>query len=272
MSGSLGILAEAAHSGLDLVAALVTWFAVLVSHKPADDQHQYGHGKIENLSALFEALLLLGTCVWIIKEAVRRLAHDELDVDASIWTFLVMAISIIVDYSRSRMLMRVARKHRSQALEADALHFSTDIWSSLVVLVGLGGVKLASFYPGLGILSKADSVAALAVALIVVWVSGRLGFRTINDLIDSAPKDLSRKVKQIAESVENVKGCHAVRVRCSGPKTFIDAHVELEGTLSLTEAHRLTDQVEEAIKKEIVDADVTVHAEPIEDQPKQEQG
>ena len=266
-SGSLGILAEAAHSGLDLVAALVTYFAVSVSSKPADAQHPYGHGKIENLSALFEAILLLATCAWIIREAVHRLAAGKVDVDASIWAFGVMAISIVVDISRSRMLLRMANKHKSQALEADALHFSTDIWSSVVVLIGLVGVKLAESFSGLGFLAKADSIAALAVAVIVIWVSGRLGFRTIDELIDSAPEDLIGKIKQIAESVENVKGCHAVRVRCSGPKTFIDAHIELEGSLSLSAAHHLTDLVEEAIRKEIADADITVHAEPIEQPP-----
>jgi cation diffusion facilitator family transporter len=265
MSGSLGILAEAAHSGLDFAAALVTLFAVRASSKPADAQHQYGHGKIENLSALFEALLLLVTCIWIIKEAVHRLLGGGGPVNASIWAFAVILVSITVDVSRSRMLMRIARKHKSQALEADALHFSTDVWSSVVVLIGLAGVKIAALFPSLKWLEEADSVAALGVAGIVVWVSAKLGMRTINELIDRAPEDVAGKVTAAAESVDGVKGCHAVRVRCSGPKVFIDAHVELEGDISLKEAHRLMDLVEDAVRVEIPDADVTVHAEPREE-------
>jgi cation diffusion facilitator family transporter len=130
LSGSLGILAEAAHSTLDFAAAIITFFAVRAASKPADREHTYGHGKVENLSALVETLLLLGTCGWIIYQSVTRLASGQVIVKASIWTFAVMFVSIVVDVSRSRMLYRIAAKHRSQALEADALHFSTDIWSS----------------------------------------------------------------------------------------------------------------------------------------------
>jgi cation diffusion facilitator family transporter len=269
LSGSLGILAEAAHSGLDFAAALVTFFAVQASSKPADAQHQYGHGKIENLSALFEALLLLITCFWIIKEAVHRLAGGSGPVDASVWAFAVIIVSIIVDVSRSRMLLNMARKHKSQALEADALHFSTDVWSSCVVLGGLVGVKIAAAFPAFKWLEKADSVAALGVAGIVVWVSGRLGLQTINELIDRATEDLAGQVTAAAESVDGVKGCHAVRVRRSGPKVFIDAHVEFDGDISLNEAHRLMDLVEESVGKIIPDADVTVHAEPRQGKPGQ---
>ena len=169
LSGSLGILAEAAHSGLDFAAAIVTCIAVRAASKPPDRDHAYGHGKVENLSALVETLLLLATCAWIIRESVLRLTSRHVQVDASIWAFAVMGISIAVDFSRSRMLYRVAAKHRSQALEADALHFSTDIWSSAVVILGLLGVKLAGWYPGLGFLMQADAVAALIVAASWWW-------------------------------------------------------------------------------------------------------
>ncbi len=138
LTGSLGILAEAAHSGLDLVAALVTFFAVRVSSKPADREHRYGHGKVENLSALFETVLLLITAVWIIYEAIQRLFFHPVAVEVSFWSFIVMAISIGIDYTRSRILYKAARAHNSQALEADALHFSTDIWSSSVVIFWVG--------------------------------------------------------------------------------------------------------------------------------------
>ena len=141
-SGSLGVLAEAAHSGLDLIAALLTFFAVRVASKPADKEHPYGHGKVENLSALAETVLLLATCAWILHEAWERLVARDARVDASLWTFLVVATLIGIDLSRSRFLMAAARKHNSHALEADALHFRTDVWSSAVVLAGLMGVKL----------------------------------------------------------------------------------------------------------------------------------
>ena len=166
LTGSLGILSEAAHSGLDLVAAAVTYFAVRVSGRPPDFEHPYGHGKIENLSALFETLLLLLTCVWIFYEAIQRLFFKNVEVETSIWAFVIMAISIGVDFTRSRALARAAKKYDSQALEADALHFSTDIWSSSVVIAGLGLVWLAE---NLGIewLKHADAVAAMGVAVIV---------------------------------------------------------------------------------------------------------
>jgi cation diffusion facilitator family transporter len=139
MSGSLGMLAEAAHSALDLVAAVVTFLAVNFSDRPADQDHTYGHGKIENFSALIETLLLVVTCVWIVYESVQRLFFHSTPVDANIWAFAVMGISIVVNMSRSKMLYATARKHHSQALEADALHFSTDVWSSWVVVGGLAG-------------------------------------------------------------------------------------------------------------------------------------
>jgi cation diffusion facilitator family transporter len=171
MTNSLGILAEAAHSGLDLVAAVVTLVAVNVSARPPDLGHHYGHGKVENLSALFETVLLLVTCAWIIYESFQRLVFRSVQVDASIWAFVVMLVSIIIDYSRSGVLSRAAKKFKSQALEADALHFRTDIWSSSVVILGLILVRLGESLPGFHLMTQADSVAALTVAGIVIYVS-----------------------------------------------------------------------------------------------------
>jgi len=260
-TGSLGILAEAAHSGLDLVAAFVTLLAVRLSDRPADREHLYGHGKIENLSALFETILLLLTCGWIIHEAIERLHHPT-HVDASIWAFLVMFISIAVDWSRSRMLYRAAQKHNSQALEADALHFSTDIWSSLVVILGLGCVVLAHRFPRYEFLLLADSVAALGVAIIVVVVSLRLGMRTIQALLDTAPAGMVEKITRAVEALPGVIDCHNVRVRHSGPHLFVDAHVHLDGRQTLDEAHALTERIEAVIGTLAPLADVTVHPEP----------
>ena len=262
LSGSLGILAEAAHSGLDFAAAIVTLVAVRAASKPPDQDHAYGHGKVENLSAMAETLLLLGTCAWIIRESLLRLTSKEVHVDASIWAFAVMGISIAVDVSRSRMLYRVAAKHRSQALEADALHFSTDIWSSAVVILGLLGVKLAGWFPGLGFLLQADAVAALVVAGIVVVISGRLGVRTIQALLDSSPPGAGDRIKAAVVTVKGVFDCHAVRVRHSGPYYFVDLHITVDGEQSLRSAHELTERVERAVEAILPGADVTVHPEP----------
>jgi cation diffusion facilitator family transporter len=262
LSGSLGILAEAAHSGLDCAAAIVTYIAVRAASKPADRDHAYGHGKVENLSALVETLLLLATCVWIVRESFLRLTSRHVQVDASIWAFAVMGISIAVDISRSRMLYRVAAKHRSQALEADALHFSTDIWSSAVVILGLLGVRFAGWYPGLGFLLQADAVAALMVAGIVVVVSGRLGLRTIQALLDTSPPGMDEKIQVAVAAMDGVFDCHAVRVRHSGPYYFVDLHITVDGDQSLRSAHELTERVEQAVAAILPGADVTVHPEP----------
>ena len=267
-SGSLGILAEAAHSGLDLVAAVVTFLAVRAAGKPPDEDHPYGHGKVENLSALAETFLLLATCGWIIYESIRRLTSGQAHVEASFWAFAVMAISIAVDVSRSRMLARVAAKHGSQALEADALHFSTDVWSSAVVIIGLIGVKLAEWYPSLGFLQRADAVAALFVAGIVVFVSGRLGWRTVEALLDASPAGVAAKIKAQVEKVEKVLDCHAVRVRHSGPHHFVDLHITLDGEQPLHAAHALTEEVERVVSEILPGADVTVHPEPSPEAPK----
>ena len=185
-TGSLGILSEAAHSALDLVAAIVTLLSVRVSDKPADAEHQYGHGKVENFSAFIETGLLLLTCVWIVYEAVRRLFFHDVHIRPTVWAFAVMGISMVVDYWRSRRLRRIAARYDSQALQADALHFSTDIWSSGVVILGLALV-LAGESLSQPWLMKADPVAALIVACIVVYVSSRLGRQTIDALLDAAP-------------------------------------------------------------------------------------
>ena len=261
-TGSLGILAEAAHSGLDLMAAVMTFLAIRISGKPADRNHLYGHGKVENLSALFETLLLLVTCVWIIYEATHRLLHHSAHLEVNYWSFAVMLTSIVVDISRSRVLYRAARKYNSQALEADGLHFSTDIWSSAVVILGLFFVKLSEWVPSLAFLRQADSVAAIMVGLIVVYVSLRLGIRTTQALIDVAPSGIEKKIISTVEVLPGVTDCHNVRVRYSGPQPFVDVHVLLDGNQTLKEAHNLTEEIERTIQELIPNADVTVHPEP----------
>jgi cation diffusion facilitator family transporter len=263
LTGSLGILAEAAHSGLDLVAAAATWLAVRTASRPPDGDHRYGHGKIENLSALFETVLLLATCVWIVYAAVGRLLKGGVEVEVTVWSFIVMVVSMGIDWSRSRALFKMAKESHSQALEADGLHFQTDIWSSAVVIVGLAGVKIAAWKPEVAWLRHADAVSALAVAVIAAVVTVRLGVRTIEALMDAAPADIEGRIARAAALVEGVVDCHNIRFRYSGATLFIDAHVSMDGRFSLDKAHHITDLVEESIQAELPGADVTVHAEPV---------
>lgn len=265
LTNSLGILAEAAHSALDLAAAAMTYFAVRVSDKPADREHPFGHGKVESISALFETLLLLVTSGWIIYEASHRLMGPEIHVEVSIWSFLVMGTSIVVDATRSRILMAAAKKHNSQALEADALHFSTDIWSSSVVILGLIGVLVARAFPVLVWLEKADAVAALVVAVIVIYVSGELGMRSIQALLDAAPKNgETDKIISTVTALKEVQDVHAVRIRPSGAGWFVDMHVTMDGDLSLEESHAVTEKIETVVVGILPRSDVTVHVEPLE--------
>jgi cation diffusion facilitator family transporter len=264
MTGSLGILAEAAHSGLDLVAALVTFFAVRISDRPPDEQYRYGYGKVENLSALIETLLLLITCVWIIYEAIQRLFFKSVEIEASIWAFGVMAISIVVDVSRSRILYRAARKHNSQALEADALHFSTDIWSSSVVIAGLVLVWLSErLGPEWGWLAKGDAVAALMVALIVVYVSLQLGKRAVTVLLDVAPSGLADRIAAEASQVPGVQSVGPVRLRQAGASVFVDLVVNVDRSVSLEEAHQIAEAVDDHLTRLVQRGDVVVHVDPV---------
>ena len=261
-TGSLGILAEALHSALDLVAALMTYLAVRFSNLPPDDEHQYGHGKIESLSALVETLLLVVTCAWIIHEGVDRLLSKAVHIRANLWAFLVIITSIVVDYNRSRDLSRAAKKYKSQALKADALHFSTDIWSSGVVLFGLALVKLGEWTGTRSLFLRADALAALGVAFIVLWVSLRLGRETLDVLLDTAPKGLADRVAKEALAVEGVAGCTRVRVRDVGLNLFVDMVVYVPGSLPVEKAHALVSEVERRIQALHPDADVTIHYEP----------
>ncbi len=253
LTGSLGILSEALHSGLDLVAAAMTLFAVRASAKPADADHHFGHGKIENLSALAETFLLLITCFWIVYEAFHRLLGASVVVQVNAWSYIVVVGSIIVDYSRSRALSRVARKTRSQALEADALHFSTDIWSSAVVFVGLLGAQFG--HPA------ADAIAALCVAIIVIGVSYRLGRRSIDILLDKAPEGLADTIRRRSLEIPEVFDAHDIRVRSSGTETFVELSLHLDPTLTLEEAHAITHRVAERIRGISEGLNVQIHTE-----------
>lgn len=261
-TGSLGILAEAADSALDVIAAVLTFAAVRVSGKPPDASHPYGHGKVENLAALAETSLLLVTCAWIVYEAISRLFFKSVQVDANVWAFGVVIVSMVIDFNRMRALQRTAEKHESQALEASALRFRTDILTSLVVLLGLTLVKVQELFGGPALLLKADALAGLGVAIAVLYLGLKLGKQAAAVLLDTAPEGLADQVREEAEQIEGVATCRQVRIRRAGPRSFVDVVLEIDGDVSFEAAHHITAQVERAVGGLIPRADIVVHYEP----------
>ncbi len=260
-TGSLGILSEAAHSALDLVAAIVTYLSVRVSDKPADADHQYGHGKVENFSAFIETGLLLLTCIWIIFAAVKRLFYHSVEIEPSSAAFVVMFLSIAVDAWRSRALGRIAVKYDSQALEADALHFSTDIYSSAVVILGLALVMVGRKYH-VEWMRQADPVAALFVAGVVVYVSWRLARKTIDALLDAAPAGVRNQILEKVRKVEGVLEVERVRIRRAGNRYFADVSVGLARNFTFQRSEQVADEVTSRVHQVLPDADVMVHSAP----------
>ncbi len=258
-TGSLGILSEAAHSALDLLAAAVTYLSVRVSDKPADADHQYGHGKFESFSAFVETGLLLLTCVWIVYEAGKRLFFHSVEIEPTVWAFLVMGVSIVIDVWRSRRLGRIAERYDSQALQADALHFSTDVWSSAVVILGLVCVVVGRAY-SIPWLMKADPVAALVVACIVVYVSSQLGRQTIDALLDAAPKGVRSQIIEEVYRVDGVLAVDRVRIRRAGSRYFADIAVAMSRSVTFQKSEQMANEVAARIRKRLPDADVVVNA------------
>jgi cation diffusion facilitator family transporter len=261
---SLGILSEAAHSGLDLVAAFITYLSVRVSDKPADAEHQYGHGKVENFSAFLEMGLLLLTCVGIVWEAVRRLTgHHAVHIDPSLAAFGVLFFSMAVDWWRSRKLRRIADKYSSQALEADALHFSTDIFSTGVVALGLALVWAGRHW-NWPILGKADPIAALVVSGVIVYVSSRLARQTIDALIDAAPPGFRNRILDAVLEIDGVIEVERVRIRRAGNRYFADVAVGLARNVTFQRSGQVTAEITAAVQRILPDSDVVVHPVPRE--------
>ncbi len=260
-TGSLGILSEAAHSGLDLIAAIITLLSIRVSDKPADAEHQYGHGKVENFSAFIETGLLLLTCVWIIYEAIQRLFFHRVEIEPSLAAFLVLFVSMGVDFWRSRALGRIATRYDSQALEADALHFSADIWSTGVVVLGLLLVMAGRAW-GIAWLRDADPVAALFVAGVVVSVSWRLARRTIDALLDAAPAGVRNKIIAAVSKVDGLLEVDRVRIRRAGNRYFADLHIGLARNVTFQRSEQVAEAVTGAVQEILPDADVVVHSVP----------
>jgi cation diffusion facilitator family transporter len=254
-TGSLAILSEAAHSLLDLAATVMTYFAVRVSGRPADEEHHYGHGKVESVTALAETALLFLLSGVVIWEATHRLLGGETHrVEATIWAFGVVVVSIVVDFFRARALYRVAKETASEALEADALHFGSDMWSSAAVLIGLAAVLMG--FPW------ADSAAAIVVALFICVAGWRLGRRTIETLTDTAPAGASERIKQIATRVAGVVAVDRVRVRPAGHTVFVDLDIAVSRTLPLDRVATIKERIVTAVRSEFPTAETTVNSEP----------
>lgn len=265
LTGSLGILAQAADSVLDMAAALLAFFAVRVADQPPDAEHPYGHGKVENLAALAEVLLLLLTCGWIVYEAIQRLVFRPVAIQAGLWGIGVMLLSIAASIWLSTYLMRVARRYHSQSLEGNALNFRTDVLSSSVVLLGLVLASLSNrLGPDWAWLAAADAVAALLVALLVLRVSLKLGWRAVGELMDTAPPGLAERLTAEAKTVPGVQDVGPVRVRQSGADTFVDMRVQVGRSASLEEAHRVASAVERHIGALVRPGDVVVHLDPVQ--------
>jgi cation diffusion facilitator family transporter len=255
LTGSLAILSEAGHSLIDLAATVLTYFAVRVSGKPADAEHQYGHGKVESVTALAETAFLFVLAAVVAFEAVQRLLGERtVAVEATPAAFVIVAASIAVDFLRARQLDRVAKRTMSQALEADSLHFRSDLVSSIAVLVGLVGVALGYL--------RADAAAAIVVAIFICVAGWRLGRRTIDTLTDTAPAGVSERIAAIARSVPGVVTVERVRARPAGAVLFVDLGVGVSRTLPLDRVAAIKERATRAIRAALPEAEVTITTEP----------
>ncbi len=260
-SHSLSIAAEAANSGLDLLAAILTWTAIGVAAKPADANHPFGHGKFENFSAFLETGLLVITAILVLRAALLRALAPPVLVHVTWAAFTVMGVSLAVDLWRTRALGRAAARYGSDALEADALNYSSDLWSSIAVLIALGLMWLGQRF-GWTALRHADAAAAAAVALAMLYVSLRLGRRTAGALLDEAPAELHDELRARVRAVPGVEAVDQLRLRRSGNRYFMDLRLAMARTLSLERAREVREEVAARIHRRLPDADVVVETQP----------
>jgi cation diffusion facilitator family transporter len=263
LSGSLGVLSDAAHSALDLVAVTLTFFSVQVSDKPADEDHTYGHGKIENLSAFGEAGLMALSCAWIIWEAMQRVFNHNLELRHSVWPALVLLTSIAVDWWRSRRLRAVAERTGSPALATDAFHFASDIWSTVAVLCGLGASWAGAQF-GIGWLRYADPFAAVVVSLMILRMTLRLGRETVAVLMDEVPAETRTRLVAEVAKVEGVLAVEQARVRRAGASYFADLTLALPRQNTFEHTGELVRAATEAAHRALPQADVVIHTVPRE--------
>lgn len=257
ITGSVSVLSEAVHSASDLMASWIAFFSVRQSDLPADDKHPYGHGKVESLSGMAEAFLIFAAAIYIIYEAIQKIIHhttpQRLDLGIG-----VMAISVAMNFFVARYLFRVAKKTDSLALEADAEHLRTDVYTSLGVLIGLALARLTGYY-------LLDPIVAILVAMMIFHAAWRLTMAAVETLMDTQlPSSDVDAIKAILDLEQRVFGYHKLRTRKSGSFRYIDAHILLDDTLSLPQAHDLTEEMEDRIRARFPNTEVTLHTEPYE--------
>lgn len=258
LSGSLAVLSELFHSSTDLLACIATLISINISAKPPDRQHQYGHQKIESLSALFQVLILILMCGYLVYEAIMRIIEHKV-VQIDIFTFSVIIICIVIDFSRSRALKKIAKETGSQALEADSLHFSSDILSSVVVLISM---SLTYF----NVSRLADPVSAILVSIVIIYTTVSLSKRAFDSLMDKVPPGIYEKIRSSVYEIKGVENIKTLRVRSSGSTTFVDMTIEVPRTKTFSEVHDVMTAVERRIKSDLPNSDIVVHSEPIESQ------
>lgn len=256
-TNSLGILSDAMHSGLDIIAAFMTLYAIRMVMRPPDFRYNYGYAKVESMSSLAEIILLFIVAGWIFYEGIDRIFFKSIEPEITILSFAIMLGSMGVDFERSRVLYRTARKFGSQALEADALHFRTDMISSAIIIVGLALVFLYH-------VPNADAYAAIVVAAMIIYTSLGLGRRTLDVLLDRAPKGAYQRVVETVSGLEGVNRAHDIRVRKMGSETLVDMHIEVPRTLTHDKAHRVATAVEDKVRSALPNSDVLVHVDAIE--------
>ncbi len=256
VSGSLGLLSEAFQTLLDVGATALTLFAVRVADKPADDEHHYGHAKVESIVALAETAMLLGVAIWIAYEAITRLLGEDHTITLSWWVFAIVLISIVVDFNRSRTLKRTAAKTNSAALAADALHFAADMWSSIAVLIGLTLVWLG--------FNSADAWVALIVSGMIAYAAWGLGKQTLNTLLDAAPAGAASEIAAVVEPLNGVLNIKQLRVRPAGPTLFVDLVVDVPRTLVVSKLDSLKSDITTAITSTFENADCSIQLNPVE--------
>jgi cation diffusion facilitator family transporter len=254
ISGSVSIISEAIHSSMDLMAAIIAFFSVRVSDNPPDSRHPYGHGKVENISGVLEALLIFIAAIWIIVEAVKKLLGEAIELESIGIGSLVMLVSAIINTIVSRKLYKVARETKSVALEADALHLKTDVYTSLGVAIGLGLILITG-------ITWLDPVVAILVAVFIVFESYQLLKRAFTPLLDEAWQDneIDDLEKVLGELNVNY---HELRTRIAGNYRFIDLHIDVPKDLSVESAHSYCDMIEEKLTGRFENLSVTIHVEP----------
>ncbi|MDE1819086.1 MAG: cation diffusion facilitator family transporter [Thaumarchaeota archaeon] len=256
-TNSLGILSEAMHSGLDVIAALMTFYAIRMAARPPDLRYTYGYAKYESLTSLAEIILLFAVAGWVFYEGIERIFFKTVHPEITFVSLGIMFVSIGMDFGRSRALDKIAKKYGSQALEADALHFKADMITSAIVVAGLLAVLVLN-------IPNADAYAAIVVAGMIIYTSLGLGRRTLDVLLDKAPKGVYAQVVESVTGLEGVNKAHDIRVRQVGPEIFVDMHIEVPRTHTHSKAHEVATAVEERVRRVVPNADVMVHVDAIE--------